>query len=56
MKGLKNGKDNVCGFCEKACTAGAINFNQKEEIITEKYGAIIVATGYNPIDLKKFDE
>ena len=56
MKGLSNGKDNVCGFCEKACAAGAINFNQKEEVITEKYGAIIVATGYNPIDLKKFDE
>ncbi len=56
MKGLANGKDNVCGFCEKACAAGAINFNQKEEVITEKYGAIVVATGYNPIDLKKFDE
>ena len=56
MKGLKNGKDNVCGFCEKACTAGAINFNQKEEILTEKYGAIIVATGYKPISLEKFDE
>ena len=56
MKGLKNGKNNVCGFCEKACTAGAINFNQKEEILTEKYGAIIVATGYNPISLEKFDE
>ena len=56
MKGLKNGKDNVCGFCEKACAAGAINFDQKEEIITEKYGAIIVATGYNPISLEKFDE
>ena len=56
MKGLKNGKDNVCGFCEKACAAGAINFNQKEEILTEKYGAIIVATGYNPIELNKFDE
>ena len=56
MKGLQNGKDNVCGFCEKACGTGAINFNQKEEIITEKYGAIIVATGYNPISLEKFDE
>ncbi|MBQ0003187.1 MAG: CoB--CoM heterodisulfide reductase iron-sulfur subunit A family protein [Treponema sp.] len=56
MKGLSNGKDNICGLCEKACGAGAINFNQKEEIITEKYGAIIVATGYNPIDLSKFDE
>ncbi len=56
MKGLKNGKDNVCGFCEKACAAGAINFNQKETTLTEKYGAIIVATGYNPISLEKFDE
>ena len=56
MKGLKNGKDNVCGFCEKACTAGAINFHQEETMLTEKYGAIIVATGYNPIPLDKFDE
>lgn len=56
MKGLANGKDNVCGFCEKACGVGAINFHQKEEVITEKYGAIIVATGYNPISLEKFDE
>ncbi len=56
MKGLKNGKDNVCGFCEKACAAGAIDFSQKETTLTEKYGAIIVATGYNPISLEKFDE
>ena len=56
MKGLANGKDNVCGFCEKACGVGAIKFDQKEEVITEKYGAIIVATGYTPIPLDKFDE
>jgi heterodisulfide reductase subunit A len=56
MKALAGGKDNVCGFCEKTCGAGAINYNAKDEILTEKYGAIIVATGYNPIDLKKFDE
>ena len=56
MKALEKGKDGVCGFCEKACGVGAINFNQKEEILTEKYGAIIVATGYNPISLEKFDE
>lgn len=56
MKGLKNGKDNICGFCEKACAAGAINFHQEETMLTEKYGAIIVATGYNPISLEKFDE
>ncbi|MDO5772743.1 CoB--CoM heterodisulfide reductase iron-sulfur subunit A family protein [uncultured Treponema sp.] len=56
IKGMKNGKDNVCGFCEKACAAGAINFHQEETMLTEKYGAIIVATGYNPISLEKFDE
>ncbi len=56
MKAMKNGKDNVCGMCQKVCGVGAINFHQQEEILTEKYGAIIVATGYNPINLEKFDE
>ncbi len=50
---LKNGK---CGVCAKICTAGAINYEQKDEYIEEKYGAIIVATGYNPIKLDKYDE
>ncbi len=50
---LKNGK---CGVCAKICTAGAINYEQKDEFIEEKYGAIIVATGYNPIKLDKYDE
>ena len=56
MKSLAKGKDNVCGFCEKACGVGAINFHDEDKVITEGYGAIIVATGYNPIDLNKFDE
>ena len=56
MKALSKGKDNVCGFCEKACGVGAINFHDEDKVITEGYGAIIVATGYNPIDLNKFDE
>ena len=50
---LKNGK---CGLCARVCTAGAIDYTQKDELITEKYGAIVVATGYNPISLDKFDE
>ena len=56
MKALANGKDNVCGMCQKVCGAGAINFNAKDEVITEKYGAIVVATGYNMIDLKPYAE
>src|SRR5574344_136238 len=56
MQSLAKGKDSFCGMCQKTCGAGAIDFNQKDEIISEKYGAIIVATGYNPIELQKFDE
>ncbi len=50
---LKNGK---CGVCAKVCTAGAINYKQTDEIIEEKYGAIVVATGFNPISVEKYDE
>jgi len=50
---LKSGK---CGVCSKVCTAGAIDYHQKDELIEQDYGAIVVATGYNPIKLDKFDE
>ncbi|MBR3987896.1 MAG: CoB--CoM heterodisulfide reductase iron-sulfur subunit A family protein [Clostridia bacterium] len=50
---LKKGK---CGICSKVCTAGAIDYTQKDEYIEEKYGAIVVATGFNPISMDKFDE
>jgi len=50
---LKTGK---CGLCARVCTAGAIDYTQKDEYIEEKYGAIVVATGFNPINLDKFDE
>ena len=50
---LKNGK---CGVCAKVCAAGAIDYTQKDEYIQEKYGAIVVATGFNPISMDKFDE
>ena len=50
---LKNGK---CGVCAKVCTAGAIDYKQTDQHIEEKYGAIVVATGYNPIKLDSFEE
>ncbi len=50
---LKTGK---CGVCAKVCTAGAIDYNAKDEFIEEKYGAVVVATGFNPISMDKFDE
>lgn len=39
-----------CGVCEKVCPAGAINFEDKDEIVTETVGAIVVATGYDLFD------
>ena len=50
---LKSGK---CGVCSKVCTAGAIDYKQKDEFIEQNYGAIVVATGFNPIKLEQYDE
>lgn len=50
---LKNGK---CGVCAKVCGANAIDYHQKDELIEEEYGAIVAATGFNPIDLSQFNE
>ena len=40
---FKNGK---CGACQKLCPTGAVNFEQQDELITEKIGAIVMATGF----------
>ncbi len=45
-----------CGLCEKNCSAGAIKFDQQDEYLERQYGAIIVATGFKPIDASAFDE
>ena len=50
---LKTGK---CGVCSKVCTAGAIDYTQKDELLEREYGAIVAATGFEPISMEKFDE
>ncbi len=45
-----------CGVCEKVCPAGAIDYEQKEELITVKVGAIIVATGYSLMNPSIYEE
>jgi heterodisulfide reductase subunit A len=39
-----------CGECKEACEAGAIDFNQTDQIVELDVGAIIVATGYDQFD------
>ncbi|MBQ3222551.1 MAG: CoB--CoM heterodisulfide reductase iron-sulfur subunit A family protein [Clostridia bacterium] len=50
---LKTGK---CGLCSKICAAGAIDYKAKDKYIDVEYGAIVAATGFNPINVEKYDE
>ncbi len=50
---LKTGK---CGICEKFCQAGAIDYTQTDKIISQQYGAIVVATGFDTIKLDRYGE
>lgn len=46
-----------CQACVKFCPVGAIDWDQREQVIEERVGAIIVATGYDlyPLaDLKEY--
>ncbi|HOK54076.1 MAG TPA: CoB--CoM heterodisulfide reductase iron-sulfur subunit A family protein, partial [Armatimonadota bacterium] len=45
-----------CGVCEKMCPAGAIRYDQEDEIVTEDVGAIVVATGFDLWDYSKLGE
>ena len=39
-------KEGKCRVCEKICPVGAINYEQKDSIIEERVGAIVVAVGF----------
>ncbi|OGP88527.1 MAG: disulfide reductase [Deltaproteobacteria bacterium RBG_16_48_10] len=39
-------KDGSCRKCEEICPEKAVDFDQREERLSEKVGAIVVATGY----------
>ena len=49
-------KTGKCGICEKVCTAKAIDYAQEDEIITKQYGAVVLATGFKPISMERYDE
>ena len=36
-----------CAICEKLCATKAIRFDDRDELVKERFGAIIVATGYD---------
>ena len=47
---------NKCGRCIKVCPANAIDLEQREEIIEEVVGSIIIATGYDLYPAEKLPE
>lgn len=50
---LKTGK---CGLCEKVCAAGAIDYAQEDQLLEREYGAVVVATGFKPMDISALGE
>jgi heterodisulfide reductase subunit A len=47
---LKKGR---CGICERKCQADAINFEDEDQLLDEQFGAVVVATGYQPYEIGK---
>jgi heterodisulfide reductase subunit A len=45
-----------CKICQKLCPAGAVDYEQVEELVTKKFGAIIVATGFTQFDPSVYGE
>jgi heterodisulfide reductase subunit A len=45
-----------CGVCAKVCPADAVDYEQKDELVTEKFGTIIVATGFDQFDTSAYEE
>ncbi len=45
-----------CGVCQKMCPTGAIDYEQEDLVVTEKFGAIVVATGFDIWDHSEMGE
>ena len=47
---------DACGACAELCEAGAIHFDQEDEILELDVGTIIVATGFQSFDPEKLSQ
>jgi heterodisulfide reductase subunit A len=45
-----------CGVCQKTCQAGAVNYEQTDQVLTLKAGAVVVAVGYDLFEAEKIAE
>lgn len=54
--GAQGKKPPQCRICEKLCPPQALAWEQQDEVITQKFGAIVVATGFDPFDPTVYGE
>jgi len=47
---------DACGACQMVCEAGAVDFDQQDEIMELDVGNIIVATGYDIFDARRISQ
>ncbi len=45
-----------CRVCQETCQAGAIDFEQQEEVVELAVGAMVLATGFDPFDPRPLKE
>jgi heterodisulfide reductase subunit A-like polyferredoxin len=45
-----------CLECERACQADAVNHSLEDEVLSLRVGAVVVATGFNPMDISIIEE
>jgi heterodisulfide reductase subunit A2 len=45
-----------CKVCQKVCPADAIDYEMEDQLITQRYGAIVVASGFDTHKLDKYGE
>ncbi|MGB7297373.1 MAG: FAD-dependent oxidoreductase [Candidatus Aminicenantales bacterium] len=51
-----NGKDKTCQACKEACVFDAVHFDEKDETFDLEVGAVIVATGFDLLDVKELPQ
>jgi heterodisulfide reductase subunit A len=54
--GSQGKKPPECRICEKLCPVKALDWEQKDTLVKEKVGAVVVATGYQLFDISKYAE
>ena len=54
--GEEGKKPPQCRICERLCPVGAIDWEQEDQTVTEQVGAIVVATGFDLMPIKRLPE